>query len=185
MRRLAPAVAGFLLALALPLAASAHDITNVQVNCSDHTIDVSGRLFAEDAATVTVTGPGGYSQSFFADQDAEWTVTLPLGPNGAYVIDWPGASSPVDFTVDCEATPTPTATATEAPTATATEAPTATATEAPTPTATEAPTATATEAPTATATEAPTATATEAPTATATSTPGGGVLPIEGTAPTP
>jgi len=105
-------MAGFLLALAWPIAASAHEITNVQVDCAGHSIEVSGQLFAADAATVTVTGPGGYSQSFFADQDAEWTVTLPLGPNGAYVIDWPGASSPVDFTVDCEAPPTPTATAT-------------------------------------------------------------------------
>ena len=84
MRRLAPALAGLLLALALPLTASAHNITNVQVDCDGHAILVSGKLFASEPATVTVTGPGGYSESFFADQDAEWTVTLPLGPNGDY-----------------------------------------------------------------------------------------------------
>ena len=82
MRRLAPVLAGFLLALAMPLAASAHSITNVQVDCDGHAIVVTGKLFGSEPATVTVTGPGGYSQSFFADQDAEWTVSLPLGPNG-------------------------------------------------------------------------------------------------------
>jgi hypothetical protein len=152
MPRLAPALAGLLLALALPLTASAHTITNVQVDCAGHAINVSGKLFAADAATVTVTGPGGYSQSFFADQDAEWTVKLPLGPNGDYVIDWTGAGAPVDFVVDCATptdTPTPTPTATAEPTATATATPT------------EAPTAIVT--PTATPTEAPTPTATSAP----------------------
>src|SRR6478752_1503133 len=136
MRRFAPAIAGLLLALGLPMAVSAHSITNVQVDCAGHTITVSGQLFAADAATVTVTGPGGYSQSFFADQDA-WTVTLPLGPNGQYVIDWPGAEASVDFTVDC-VPPPPTPTDTPTPTPTGTAAPTATATATPT----EAPTAT-------------------------------------------
>ena len=182
MRRLAPAIAGLLLALGLPMAVSAHSITNVQVDCAGHMITVSGQLFAADAATVTVTGPGGYSQSFFADQDA-WTVTLPLGPNGQYVIDWPGAEASVDFTVDCAA-PTPTPTDTPTPTPTGTAAPTATATATPT----EAPTATPTATPTTTPTDTPTATptGTAAPIAgTPTPTPVGGVLPLEGTSPTP
>jgi hypothetical protein len=160
MRRLAPAIAGFLLALGLPLAVSAHDITNVQADCAGQVINVSGQFFAADAATVTVTGPGGYSQSFFADQDAEWTVALPLGPNGQYVIDWPGASSPVDFTVDC-ASPTATPTDTPTPTPTATAQPTASATP------TETPTATPTTTPTTTPATTPTATPTDTPTATA------------------
>jgi hypothetical protein len=113
MRRLLPAVAGLLLALALPTLASAHEITNVDVDCDGQAIHVSGKLFGQDGgATVTVTGPDGYSESFFADQDEEWTVDLPLGHDGAYVIDWPnsGDFGPVDFVVDCideNAQPTP------------------------------------------------------------------------------
>ncbi len=113
MRRLLPAAAGLWLALALPILASAHEITNVDVDCDSQAIHVSGKLFGQDGgATVTVTGPDGYSESFFADQDAEWTVDLPLGHDGSYVIDWPdsGDFGPVDFAVDCvdeDAQPTP------------------------------------------------------------------------------
>jgi hypothetical protein len=123
MRRSLSAVAGLFLALSLPMLASAHEITDVQVDCDGQAIHVSGKLFGQDGgATVTVTGPDGYSESFLADQDEEWTVTLPLGPDGAYVIDWPesGDFGPVDFTVECidedpEPTPTPTPTPTPAP----------------------------------------------------------------------
>ena len=123
MRRSLSAVAGLFLALSLPMLASAHEITDVQVDCDGQAIHVSGKLFGQDGgATVTVTGPDGYSESFLADQDEEWTVTLPLGPDGVYVIDWPesGDFGPVDFTVDCvdeaaEPTPTPEPTATPAP----------------------------------------------------------------------
>ena len=124
MYRFAPVLAGLLLVLLMPLTASAHDITNVQVDCDGHAILVSGKSFASEPATVTVTGPGGYSESFFADQDAEWTLSLPLGPNGDYQINWPGAAEPVDFKVDCaETTEEPTATPIEEPTATRTATP--------------------------------------------------------------
>ena len=82
MRRLLPAAAGILFALAVPAIASAHEITDVHVDCDGNAIEVSGAFFGEEPATVTVTGPGGYSEAFFADQDAAWTVKLPLGANG-------------------------------------------------------------------------------------------------------
>ena len=111
MRRALPAVAGLILTLALPGLASAHEITNVDVDCDGQSIHVSGKLFGQDGgATVTVTGPDSYLESFFADQDEEWTVELPLGADGAYAIDWPesGDFGPVDFVVDCAEDPQPT-----------------------------------------------------------------------------
>jgi hypothetical protein len=116
--RLLPAAAGLLLALALPMLAAGHEITDVDVDCDGEAIRITGKLFGQDGgATVTVTGPDGYVQSFFADQDDEWTVSLPLGPDGEYIIDWPesGTWGPVAFNVDCAegavlptATPSPT-----------------------------------------------------------------------------
>ena len=103
--RIGLAVAGGLLTLALvPSVASAHEITDVQVDCEAQTIAITGEMFAENGGkTVTVTGPEGYIQEFFADQDPSWTVTVPLGPNGDYSIDWPesGDWGPFAFVVDC------------------------------------------------------------------------------------
>ncbi len=121
MRLRLPVLAGLLLILAMPLTVAAHEITDVTVDCEGEAILVSGRLFGQDGgATVTVTGPDGYSQSFFADQDDPWTVSLPLGPDGEYAIDWPALTFEMIFTVDCaegEVLPT------EAPAPTSTPAP--------------------------------------------------------------
>jgi hypothetical protein len=116
MRKVLSLLAGTLVLLAVPAAVAAHEVTDVDVDCDGESIHVSLKLFAEDGGReVTVTGPDGYLEVFFADQDVEWTVTLPLGPNGEYSIDWPdsGGWGPVAFTVDCAAaspTPTPTPT---------------------------------------------------------------------------
>jgi hypothetical protein len=92
--------------LALPTLVAAHEITHVDVDCDGEAIVVHGKLFAQDdgGRTVTVTGPGGYLQTFFADQDEPWSMTLPLGPDGDYLIDWPdsGDFGPVSFVVECE-----------------------------------------------------------------------------------
>ena len=128
-----PAAAGLLLALALPILVSAHEIVNVDVDCDAQTIDVTSKDFgAEGGVTVSVTGPDGYMQSFFADQDAEWTVTVPLGHNGSYMIDWPnsGDFGPVGFEVTCEEggvlpTSEPTVEPTSEPTSEPTTEPTA------------------------------------------------------------
>ena len=131
-----PAAAGLLLALALPILASAHEITNVDVDCETQSVHVTGKMFAvHGGATVTVTGPEGYLQSFFADKDEAWTVTLPLGADGTYMIDWPnsGDFGPVTFEVDCVL-------ATEEPSPTGTAEPTQEPTSEPTPTGTALPT---------------------------------------------
>lgn len=107
MRRRLPAAAGLLLALALPMLVSAHEITEVQVDCDGQAIHVSGKLFGQDGgATVTVTGPDGYSESFLADQDEEWTVTLPLGPDEGVAPTPTGAVLPAIGSTDSGPAPT-------------------------------------------------------------------------------
>jgi hypothetical protein len=119
------AILGGLLAMAfVPSVVTAHEITDIQVDCEGQAIVVSGKLFGQDGGkTVTVTGPDGYLETFVADQDELWSVALPLGPNGDYSVDWPesGDFGPVTFAVECDegvvlpATATPTPAPTQAP----------------------------------------------------------------------
>ena len=103
--RSAAAIGGLLALLLLPSVVSAHDITDVQIDCAGGAIVVSGTSFGEDggdAVTVTVSGPDGYVQTFAVEPVVPWTVSLPLGPSGTYTIDWPGSGGAVTFTVECE-----------------------------------------------------------------------------------
>lgn len=113
-------VAAIVMLLALAPAVLAHEVA-IEVVCGQG-ITVNGIFFTGNPADseplrspVTVTGPGGYSESFEVTE-ATWSHTFPLGPNGAYHIDWPEAGSfAQDFTVDC-AVPTPTPTPRPTPT---------------------------------------------------------------------
>ena len=103
--RSAAAIGGLLALLLVPAVVSAHDITDVQIDCAGGAIVVSGTSFGEgggDAVTVTVSGPDGYVQTFAVEPVVPWTVSLPLGPSGSYTIDWPGSGGAVTFTVECE-----------------------------------------------------------------------------------
>ena len=114
------AVLGAVLALLLvPGVVAAHDITHVQVDCADKSILVSGESFGGAdavAVTVTVSGPEGYVQTFVAEPRVPWTVSLPLGPSGAYTIRWPdpdGGSA--TFAVECPDESVPPATPSPSP----------------------------------------------------------------------
>jgi hypothetical protein len=101
----AAVLGGLLVLLLLPGVVSAHEITNVQVDCADKSILVSGEGLGGDdgiAVTVTVSGPEGYVQTFGAEPRVSWTVSLPLGPSGIYTIQWPAPDGgAVTFAVDC------------------------------------------------------------------------------------
>jgi hypothetical protein len=113
--RSAAALGGLLALILLPGVVSANDITDVRVDCDGGAILISGRSFPADV-TVTVSGPKGYVQTFVADEDVAWAVSLPLGPSGSYAIDWPGSGDgPVTFSVDCEKESQPPGTASPTP----------------------------------------------------------------------
>ena len=101
----AAVLGGLLALLLLPGVVSAHDITDVQVDCTDKSILVSGESFGGDdgiAVTVTVSGPEGYLQTFVAEPRVPWTVSLPLGPSGDYTIRWSAPDGgEATFVVDC------------------------------------------------------------------------------------
>jgi hypothetical protein len=109
---------GLLVLLLLPGVVSAHEITDVHVDCADRSIVVSGDSFGGGdgtGVTVTVSGPEGYVQTFVAEPSVPWTVSLPLGPSGIYTIEWPDSDGgAVTFVVDCpdESLPPPTPAAT-------------------------------------------------------------------------
>lgn len=108
IRTLIGAAIALVLLLAAAGSVAAHEISGIDVRCSRHVIHVEGIKFAEELPrVVTVTGPAGYSRSFTVTTDS-WSHNFPLGPNGAYSIDWPnsGDFGPVPFLVDCAA-PTP------------------------------------------------------------------------------
>ena len=115
----AAVLGGLLALLLLPGVVSAHQITHVQVDCADKSILVSGESFGGDdgiAVTVTVSGPEGYVQTFVAEPRVPWTVSLPLGPSGAYTIRWPdpdGGSA--TFAVECPDESVPPATPSPSP----------------------------------------------------------------------
>jgi hypothetical protein len=114
-----------LLLVLLPGVVSAHQITDVQVDCPGKAIVVSGESFVGDGGsgvTFTVSGPEDYLQTFVAEPDVPWTVSLPLGPSGTYTIRWPDPNGgSATFDVDCPdasvppATPSPTPKASKTP----------------------------------------------------------------------
>jgi len=118
------AALGCLLAfLLLPNLVSAHQITDVQVDCPGKAIVVSGNGFGAAGSgpiTLTVTGPEGYLESAMVPAVIAWTVSLPLGPSGEYAIEWPDSGdSAVTFSVDCPAaTASPSPTPAQTPTRT-------------------------------------------------------------------
>jgi len=108
----AAVVFGCLMALlALPTVVSAHEITHIKVDCPGGVIIVSGQGFADEsggAVTVTVAGPKSYQQTFDAQPNDSWTVSLPLGPSGSYTISWPDPNGgSVPFEVICPAASSP------------------------------------------------------------------------------